>query len=107
VRHPVVRAFVQRIRPLKDQISGLYLFGSRARGDARPDSDFDVLVVVPRRSQALKDRLYDAVVEVSIETGLLVSLKIYTTEQYDAFCAIPTPFMANVKAEGVKIGFDD
>jgi predicted nucleotidyltransferase len=26
----------------------LVLFGSRARGDARPDSDIDVLVVMPR-----------------------------------------------------------
>lgn len=25
----------------------VYLFGSRARGDARPDSDYDLLVVVP------------------------------------------------------------
>jgi predicted nucleotidyltransferase len=25
----------------------IYLFGSRARGDARPDSDYDLLVVVP------------------------------------------------------------
>lgn len=103
----MVKAFVQRIRPLREQISALYLFGSRARGDARPDSDFDVLVVVPQWSKTLKDQLYDAVVEVCIETEMLVSLKIYTAEQYEALSAIPTPFMANVKAEGVKIGFDD
>jgi len=29
------------------QPDAIYLFGSRARGDARPDSDFDLLVVVP------------------------------------------------------------
>jgi predicted nucleotidyltransferase len=25
----------------------IYLFGSRARGDAHPDSDYDLLIVVP------------------------------------------------------------
>lgn len=29
------------------QPDAIYLFGSRARGDARPDSDYDLLVVVP------------------------------------------------------------
>jgi predicted nucleotidyltransferase len=28
------------------------LFGSRARGDARPDSDFDLLVVMPHRPRS-------------------------------------------------------
>jgi antitoxin ChpS len=29
-----------------DRLTGLYLFGSRARGDYRPDSDADVVVVL-------------------------------------------------------------
>ncbi len=33
----------------------IWLFGSRARGDARPDSDFDLLVVLP---DGLPDRAY-------------------------------------------------
>jgi predicted nucleotidyltransferase len=31
-----------------ERLRGLYLFGSRARGDAQPDSDVDVLVVLDR-----------------------------------------------------------
>ena len=85
----------------------MYLFGSRARGDWRPDSDFDILVIVPERRQALVDQLYDVVVEVQLETGSLISLKILTGKQYDRLAAIPTPFLANVKAEGVRLGFDD
>ena len=85
----------------------MYLFGSRARGDWRPDSDFDVLVIVEQREQELVDRLYDAVTEVLLETGSLVSLEILTQDQYDRLAAIPTPFLANVKAQGVKLGLDD
>jgi predicted nucleotidyltransferase len=85
----------------------MYLFGSRAREDWRPDSDFDILVIVPERKQALVDQLYDAVLDVQLETGSLISLKIFTEGQYDRLGAIPTPFLANVKAEGVRLGFDD
>ena len=32
------------------------LFGSRARGDARPDSDFDLLVVMPQATLTPQER---------------------------------------------------
>lgn len=47
------RVDVAPIRPLLDHIRAVYhpeqvwLFGSRARGDATPSSDWDLLVVVP------------------------------------------------------------
>jgi len=37
----MVRRLEERLRPER-----IYLFGSRARGDAGPDSDYDLLVVV-------------------------------------------------------------
>lgn len=99
--------FMEGVRPVRNEISDLYLFGSRARGDWRPDSDFDLLVIVPERTQELVDKLYDVVVRVNIETGLLISLKIFTAEQYHRLAAIPTPFFANVNADGVRLGFDN
>lgn len=39
---PLVDAIKSRLRP-----DGLWLFGSRARGDNRPDSDWDILVALP------------------------------------------------------------
>ena len=38
----IVRRLVKRFQPLR-----IYLFGSKARGDAGPDSDYDLLVIVP------------------------------------------------------------
>jgi len=38
----MVRRLREHLRPER-----IYLFGSRARGDAGPDSDYDLLVVVP------------------------------------------------------------
>src|SRR5262245_8331586 len=43
------RAFARELGEALPQIEELYLVGSRARGTARPDSDFDVLAVVTGR----------------------------------------------------------
>ena len=45
---PDLRATIlARTREVFPQLDRLLLFGSRARGDARPDSDYDLLVVDP------------------------------------------------------------
>jgi len=50
----VVRRLIQAYRPER-----IYLFGSVARGDAGPHSDYDILVVVPddSRPEQLRSRL--------------------------------------------------
>ena len=50
----IVRQIVERADPV-----AIYLFGSRARGDAVEDSDYDLLVVVP--DDARKERLWESV----------------------------------------------
>jgi len=104
VKHDsVVSMFLEKTAGLRDRIRALRLFGSRARDDWRPDSDYDILVVVDKRDRALVDQLYDAVLDVLFETNHLVSLKIFTEEQYRRLAAIPTPFMARVAAEGLSL----
>ncbi|MBI2836897.1 MAG: nucleotidyltransferase domain-containing protein [Acidobacteria bacterium] len=100
----VIRRFESLIDPHLDEIELMYLFGSRCRDDWRPDSDYDVLVIVRKRSRELKSRLYDAVMDVLLETGRLVSLKIVERAEFERLRSIPTPFLANVLREGVQIG---
>lgn len=82
----------------------LYLFGSRARGDARPDSDYDVLIVLSRMDLEFKDALYDIVLDILLETGKVISLKFFKRTEFDRLRQIPTPFMEHIQKEGIKIG---
>jgi predicted nucleotidyltransferase len=100
---PVLRQFLELIEPLRERIDLLILFGSRARGDARPDSDYDWLVVLPQKDRQLIDRLYDAVVDVEMERGKVIALHIFTRAEYDHLRAIPTPFMRHVHQEGITL----
>ena len=59
-RSKVQRAIDTMVRRIVEQFDPerIILFGSRARGDARPDSDVDLLVVMPvegsRREKAIE-----------------------------------------------------
>lgn len=101
---PVLALFLDRTREIRAAGACFVLFGSRARDNWRPDSDYDILVVLPHRDAETKSRLYDAVVDVLSDTGSLVSLKIFGRATYERLAAIPTPFMANVLKEGVPLG---
>ncbi|MBF0488057.1 MAG: nucleotidyltransferase domain-containing protein, partial [Nitrospirae bacterium] len=93
---PIVADFLRGIAFLKGQIREIYLFGSRTRSDWRPDSDYDILIVVEKKDRVIKDKLYDSVMDILLETGKLVSLKIFQTNEFMRLKSIPTPFMENV-----------
>ncbi len=99
----VLDSFLRRITSVRAEVVELYLYGSRSRGDHRPDSDYDVFVVLRERSRPTVDALYDAVVDVVCETGSLVSLKIVSQESFEKSMAAGNPFVANVLHDGVPL----
>lgn len=101
---PVIDEFLRRIAPIRSQLTRLVLFGSRARGDHRPDSDYDILVVMPEKDREVVNALYDATLEVLFRTHRLISLKIYRTAEFERLAALPAPFLQNVIREGIALG---
>lgn len=65
-------------RAFPDWTFRMTLFGSRARGEAEPDSDMDVLLDIEQDhiSFAEKQRIRRAAGEVSLESGIVLSLLI-------------------------------
>jgi predicted nucleotidyltransferase len=100
----VLADFLQAIAPVRSRILRLILFGSRARRDHRTDSDYDLLVVVSGRDPALNEVLYDAVMDVLLAHGRVVSLKVLEEREYERLRALGTPFMQRIAEEGVAVG---
>lgn len=106
VEDKVIKEFLAKISPLEPQIARMHLFGSRARKDWRPDSDYDILIVLQKKERSVIDKLYDAVLEVLLSTGRLISLKIFSESEFNRLRSIPTPFVSNVLKDGIQIGRD-
>ena len=79
-----------------------YLFGSRARGDAQPDSDYDVLVVVS--ASQLPGHRRDAVALRALR-GLRASVDVLvlTRAEFDGKLDVVCSLPATVVREGKLI----
>ena len=81
----------------------LWLFGSRARGDYRPDSDWDLLVVLDKDHLTQAD--YDEVTYPFTELGWTLNEQInpilYTRKNWEANSF--TPFYHNVSEDGILL----
>jgi predicted nucleotidyltransferase len=94
------------IQALKRQIlphEKVILFGSQARGDARPDSDWDLLVLLDKQKKTFEDEdIYGyPFAEMGLKYKTYISVKIYTVKDWQK--RKPTPFYKNVEQEGIEI----
>jgi len=97
-----LNAFSAKLRAvIKDPGLEVRLFGSKARGDDRPESDIDVLVVESTGDWHVADTVYRIATEVLLDTGVPLSPKVIGRTRYLRLVDEGSPFVANVLREGV------
>ncbi len=87
---------------LGDELDSVLLYGSQARGDARPDSDIDLLIVMrgPFDPADIRRRTAHSASRISLEYDTVVSRAFVTREQFEHR---KSPFMLNVRDEAVPV----
>lgn len=94
------KAAVQSIVPDAD----LILYGSRARGDAQEDSDYDLLVLVDRQTDVeLEKAIVDRLFPLELQTGRVLTMLVYNRAQWNSPIYQAMPFHRNVTQEGVVL----
>ena len=100
------RMFVQRIAGQYD-MAGAILFGSRARGTHRPDSDADVAVLLRgehRRFLPTKLAMADVAFDVLLETGIRIQPLPVWEDEWEHPESYSNPrLLANIASEGVRL----
>ena len=84
-----------------DRLERAVLFGSRARGDFRPDSDYDIAVFIRDPAAWLDEviRLSDLGTGILMDTGAVISAKPFRAGAYnDAL-----PLMREIQREGLDL----
>ena len=76
------------------------LFGSRARGDHQPDSDWDFLILLEQPvSRADKTAILDALYELELETETVISALVISKPEWHKRSVMP--LYQNIQQEGV------
>jgi len=90
-------AMAKAHRLLGKQLVSVVLYGSRARGDARPDSDFDLLIIAASLPDEKQRReLALDITEVGFDYGLPVQVLLVTPEEAEQAVATGAPLMFEI-----------
>ncbi|MDO4210590.1 MAG: nucleotidyltransferase domain-containing protein [Bacteroidales bacterium] len=82
-RPEIVAKIQQAITGIKGM--QVWLYGSEAREEARPDSDIDLLVLLQKSRVTLTDRMHVAGLfnTIELDTGVLINTFIQTEQQWN------------------------
>ncbi len=98
------------LEEIKKTITGRYpdakifLYGSRARGNSKSDSDWDLLILLNRDkiTNDIEESITYPLYDLEIELGEVISPMIYSEKEWINKYAV-TPFYKNVMREGRQL----
>ena len=99
----IIQLIRQKVNEL-DNTAEVILYGSRARGDNKRDSDWDVMILLNRKDvdknveQVFRHHLLD----IELEIGVPVSVFVYSKSDWEGKYSI-TPLFKSIKKEGILI----
>ena len=86
-----------------EDVAEISIFGSKARGEARPDSDLDVLVVIRDGDWHRKEMLTCPGYDLAIGTEVVPSLHVYTVAEWEQLRTHASVFREVVERDRVTV----
>ena len=102
-RQVIINAISQKAKEIIPKGSEVILFGSQARGDARPDSDWDVLILLDKdsvTSEDVDDYTYP-LREMGWDYNECINALLFTKKEWQQNNA--SPFFENVARDGIRL----
>jgi uncharacterized protein len=86
----------------QERLDRVILFGSEARGDATPQSDIDVLIVLkdPVNASAELERTSQFIAQLCLEHSVLISRLFMPQSRFETESA---PLLRNIRQEGILL----
>ena len=87
-----------------DNTAEVILYGSRARGDNKRDSDWDVMILLKQKNvdKKIEQTFRHHLLDIELEIGVPVSVFVYSKSDWEGKYSI-TPLFRSIKKEGILI----
>lgn len=100
----IIEEFKKKIQErYPEEQAHLTLFGSRARGQAKKESDMDLLVVIRSEDWRLGDRIREIGYQLELEHGIVLSIQVVSRKHLEQLKAIGSQFLQEVEREGIMV----
>jgi predicted nucleotidyltransferase len=95
---------IKRIVKEKEPSAKIYLYGSRSRGTAKDNSDWDLLILLNKDdiSNEVEREITYPLYDLEFDTGEVISPMIYSEKEWNSKYKV-TPFYQNVMREGILL----
>lgn len=92
---------IKRIVKDKEPSAKIYLYGSRSRGTAKEDSDWDLLILLNKDSitSETEKKITYPLYDLEFDTGEVISPMVFSEKEWNSKYKV-TPFYQNVMKEG-------
>ena len=98
----IAKEYSEKVRTaLGAQVREIILFGSRARGEQKKYSDYDVLIVVNKRDREIVKKIRKIAVGILDEHERLIGNIVYDVEEWERKKAYPLGI--NINREGIRL----
>lgn len=97
----ILDEFTARVRE-RFSDAQVWAFGSRARGEATWESDFDLLIVLSDVDQKTERWIRDVAWEVGFENDLVITTVLLDKEQFEYGPMSESTLVANILREGIS-----
>lgn len=88
-------------KELGKSLKAVILFGSRARGDFYPESDYDLLILVSQETKRLKQKIFKITCKIGWEHNVIISPIVHGRDCFER--RIYEPLFMNVRKEGIYL----
>jgi predicted nucleotidyltransferase len=99
-----IAAYVRQVATdYANEVLSITLYGSQARGEASPESDIDLFIVVRHDTPTLRQALADLAWQVQFEYDVVVSDIIRSVEQLSRMKTRRFPYYQSLEREGILL----